>query len=152
MTLKWKRTNKTETTKNGNRAIWLVYRTGKNARDFWLVQRTFGWKDVMPKNFLEINRYFALTSYCNTIGQSNTAFSISGFLWRENKEAFFWSFHSLANKTNIEHLPKQFFKVIRKLLYRLFGVTLCLYLPQTMTCCVLFFWIQRDWEKARKSR
>ena len=30
----------------------------------------------MPENFLEINRYFALTSSCNTIGQSNNAFSI----------------------------------------------------------------------------
>ena len=29
----------------------------------------------MPQNFLEINRYFALTSYCNTIGRSNNTFS-----------------------------------------------------------------------------
>ena len=65
--------------KNGNRAIWLVYRTDKNARGFWLVQQTLGWKNFMPENFLEINRYFALTSYCNTIGQSNTAFSVLGF-------------------------------------------------------------------------
>ena len=64
---------------NGNRAIWLVYRTVTNARGFWLVKRTLGWKNFMPKNFLEINRYFALTSYCNTIGQSNNAFSILGF-------------------------------------------------------------------------
>ena len=33
----------------------------------------------MPKNFLEINRYLALTSYCDTIGQSNNTFSILGF-------------------------------------------------------------------------
>ena len=33
----------------------------------------------MPENFLKINRYFALTLYCNTIGQSNNAFSILGF-------------------------------------------------------------------------
>ena len=46
----------------------------------------FGWlsepsaeKTSCPKNFLEINRYFAFTSYCNTIGQSNNAFSILGF-------------------------------------------------------------------------
>ena len=32
-------------------------------------------KTSCPKNFLEI----ALTSYCNTIGQSNNAFSILGF-------------------------------------------------------------------------
>ena len=37
-----------------------------------------------------------------------------GFLWRENKESMFWSFHPLADKTNNEHLPKTFFKVIRK--------------------------------------
>ena len=64
---------------NGNRAIWLAYRTDTNTRGFWLVKRTLGWKNFMPKNFLEINRYFALTSYCNTIGQSNNAFSILGF-------------------------------------------------------------------------
>ena len=33
----------------------------------------------MPENCLEINRYFALTSYRNTIGQSRNAFSILGF-------------------------------------------------------------------------
>ena len=64
---------------NGNTAIWLVYRTDTNARGFWLVKRTLGWKNFMPENFLEINRYFALTSYCNTIGQLNNAFSILGF-------------------------------------------------------------------------
>ena len=64
---------------NGNRAIWLVYRTDANARGFWLVKRTLWLKNFMPENFLEINRHFALTSYCNTIGQSNNAFSILGF-------------------------------------------------------------------------
>ena len=64
---------------NGNRAIWWVYRTDTNARGPFLVKRTLGWKNFMPENFLEINRYFALTSYCNTIGQSNNAFSILGF-------------------------------------------------------------------------
>ena len=63
---------------NGNRAIWLVYRTDTNARGFWLVRRKLGWKTSCPKSFLEINRYFALTSYCNTTGQSNNAFSILG--------------------------------------------------------------------------
>ena len=48
----------------------------------WFIERiqtlvAFGWlrerseeKNFMPENFLEINRHFALTSYCNTIGQS----------------------------------------------------------------------------------
>ena len=71
----------------------------------------------MPENFLEVNGSFALTSYCNTIGQSNNAFSILGFLWWENEEAMFWSFHPLADETNNERLPKPFFKVIRKSLY-----------------------------------
>ena len=102
---------------NGNRAIWLVYRTDTNARGFWLVKRTLGWKNFMPENFLEINWYFALTSYCNSIGQSNNAFSIVGVLWRENEEAMFGSFHPLADNTNNEHLTKPFFKVIRKSLW-----------------------------------
>ena len=33
----------------------------------------------MPEKFLENNRYFALTLYCNTIGQSNNTFSILEF-------------------------------------------------------------------------
>ena len=41
-----------------------------------------------------------------------------GFLWRENEESMFWSFHPLADETNNEHLPKPFFKVIRKSLYQ----------------------------------
>ena len=64
---------------NGNRAIWLVYRTDTNAHGFWLVNWMLGWKNFMPKSFLEINQYFALTSYCNMIGQSNNAFPILGF-------------------------------------------------------------------------
>ena len=55
----------------------MVYRTDTNAPGFgWLSERSA--KSSCPKNFLEINRYFALTSYCNTIGQSNNAFSILG--------------------------------------------------------------------------
>ena len=53
----------------------------------WFIERTrtpvfFGWlselsggKNFIPENFLKINRYFALTSHCKTIGQSNNAFS-----------------------------------------------------------------------------
>ena len=114
------RTKKEQQT-NENRAIWLVYRTDTNA----------GWKKFIPENFLEINRYFTLTSYCNTIGQSNNAFSILGFSWRENEESVFWSFHSLADKTNNEHLPKPFFKVIRK---SLSGTV-----KRATKTCILFF-------------
>ena len=88
---------KNRNNKRVERAIWLVYRTDTNAR---------GWNNFIPENFLEINRYYALTSYCNTIGQPSYAFSILGFLWRENEEAMFWSFHPLADKSNNEHLPR----------------------------------------------
>ena len=107
---------------NGNRAVWLVHRTDINARGFRLVKRTLGWKNFMPENFLEINRYFALTSYCNTIGQSNNAFSILGFSLAGKRTGQVWSFHPLADKTNNEPLPKPFFKVIRKSLYGKRGI------------------------------
>ena len=69
--------------RNWNRAIWLDYRTDINPRGFWLVKRTFGWKNFMPENFLEIKRYFTWTSYHNTIGhgQLNIAFSILEFFF-----------------------------------------------------------------------
>ena len=44
----------------------------------WLSERSRE-KLLMRENFLEISRYFALTSCCNTIGQSKDAFSILGF-------------------------------------------------------------------------
>ena len=44
----------------------------------WLGERSRE-KLLMRENFLEISRYFALTSCCNTIGQSKDAFSILGF-------------------------------------------------------------------------
>ena len=103
---------------NGNRAIWLVYRTDTNARGFCLVKRTLGWKNFRPENSLEINRYFAFTSYCNTIVQSNNAFSILGFSLSGKRRGHVWSFHSLADKTYNEHLTKPFFEVIRKSLYQ----------------------------------
>ena len=81
---------------NENRAIWLVYRTDTNARSFWSVLRTFGWKNVMPENFVEINRYLTLTSYCNTIGQSNNAFSILGFSLAGKRRVHFLIFSSIG--------------------------------------------------------
>ena len=89
---------------NGNKAIWLVYRTDTNARGFWLVKRTLGWKTFIPENFLEINRYFALTSYSNTIGQSNNTFSILGFSFLF---LFFFSLKSPCFDLFIRWLIKQ---------------------------------------------
>ena len=62
-------------------------------------------KNVMPENFLEINRYFALTSYCHTIGQSNNAFSILGFSLAGKRRGHVLISHPLADKINSEHLP-----------------------------------------------
>ena len=50
---------------------WFIEGTQTRVAVGWLNERS-GEKNFMPKNFLEINRYFALTSYCNTIGQSNS--------------------------------------------------------------------------------
>ena len=59
----------------------------------------------MPENFLEINGYFALTSYCHTIGQSNNAFSILGFSLAGKRRGHVLISHPLADKINSEHLP-----------------------------------------------
>ena len=89
-----------------NRAIWLVYRTDTNARGFWLAKWTLGWKNFKLENFLEINRYIALTSYCNTIGQSNKAFSISGFSLAGKKPCFdLFIISCLNDVTSLFFLP-----------------------------------------------
>ena len=54
---------------------WFIERIQTQVAFGWLIEHS----ENMPENFLEINRYFTLTSYCNTIGQSNNAFSILGF-------------------------------------------------------------------------
>ena len=110
MTLKWKRANKTETTNEGNRATWLVYRTDTDADGFWLVKRTFGWKNFMPENFLEINRYFALTSYCNTIVQSNNAFSMLGFSLAGKRRVHVLIFSSIGSWNRWRTLTETIFQ------------------------------------------
>ena len=52
---------------------WFIERIQTRVAFGCLSERS-GEKTSCPKNSLEINRYFALTSYCNTIGQSNNAF------------------------------------------------------------------------------
>ena len=53
---------------------WFIERIQTHLAFGWLSERS-GKQTSCPKNFLEI----ALTSYCNTIGQLNNAFSILGF-------------------------------------------------------------------------
>ena len=57
---------------------WFIERIQTRVAFGWLSERS-GEKTSCPKNFLEINRYFVLTSNCNTIGQSNNVFSILEF-------------------------------------------------------------------------
>ena len=64
----------------------------------------------MPENFPEIKQYLALTSHCNTIGQSNNAFAGG----KTKRPCFDLLIHWLIYETSKEHLPKPFFKVIRK--------------------------------------
>ena len=104
--------NRNNKRKKIERFDWFIERIRKGVGFGWLSE---GWKNFTPENFLEINRYFDLTSCSNTICQSNNVFPI--FLWPENEEAMFYSFHPLADETNNEHLPKPFFKVIRKSRY-----------------------------------
>ena len=107
MTLNWKRANKTWTATDGNRVIWLVYRTNTNAHVFWLVERTPGWKNFMPDNFLEINGYLALTSYCKTKGPiEQCPFYISVFFGRKTKSPCFdlfihWLIKQITNTYRI---------------------------------------------------
>ena len=54
---------------NGNSAIWSVYWTDTNAGGFSLVKRTLRWKNLHAREPSRINRYYALPSYCNTIGR-----------------------------------------------------------------------------------
>ena len=63
----------------------------------------------MLENFLEFSRYFALTSYCNSIGQSNNAFSTLGlFLEGKTKSACFdlfihWLIKQITNTFSYEN-------------------------------------------------
>ena len=68
---------------------------------------------------------------------------------RENEESTCWSFHPLAEKTNKEHLPKTFFKVIQKSLYMLFKET-CMNLEKPLiayvnllSCFLEWFYLTR---------
>ena len=89
MVMKWKRMNKTEATTEIEWFDWFIEQIQTHVASGWLSEYPYE-KNFMPENFLEINRYFALTSYFNMIGQSNNAFSILGF-----SLAGKWSVHVL---------------------------------------------------------
>ena len=94
------------------RCDWLIERIQTRVAFGWLSERSGEKTSCLHENFLEINRYFELTSYCNKIGQSNNVFSILGFPLAGKRRVHVLIFYPLADKTNNEHLPKPFFKVI----------------------------------------
>ena len=104
--LKWKRANKTEK-KNKRTEIerfdWFIERIQTRVAFGWLSERPAE-NTSCPKNFLELNQYFALTSYCNTIGQSNNAFSILGFFsWKTKSPCFDLFIHWLIKQITITY-------------------------------------------------
>ena len=81
---------------------WFIERKQTRVAFGWLSERSDE-KNFMPENFLEINRYFALTPYCNTSGQSSNAFSILGFSLAGKRRVHVLTFF-LAYKRNNKHL------------------------------------------------
>ena len=53
---------------NGNKAIWLVYRTDTKAPGLWLVKRTLGWKNFTPEEFSR-NRFNVILQHDWSIEQ-----------------------------------------------------------------------------------
>ena len=105
---------------NGNRAIWLAYRTDTNTRGFWLVKRTLMWKNFMPK---ELSRNHSILCF-DVILQHDWPIEqwllhIRVFFGGKTKSPCFDLFIHWLIKTTDEHVPKPFFKVIRKSLYNL---------------------------------
>ena len=67
---------------------WFIERIQTHLAFGWLSERSDG-KTLCPTNFLVI----ALTSHCNTIGQSNNAFSILGFFFEERQKSNWLDWH-----------------------------------------------------------
>ena len=77
--LEMKTSEQNRKSKRTHRATdWFIERIQMRLAFGWLSERYAEKKTFSQNKFLEINRYFALTSCCNTIGQSNNAFSILG--------------------------------------------------------------------------
>ena len=70
--------NKHNKRKEIGRFDWFIEQIQTRVAFGWISERSRE-KTSCSKGFLEINRCFALTSYCNTISQSNSAFSILRF-------------------------------------------------------------------------
>ena len=86
---------------------WFIERIQTRVAFGWLSERS-GEKNFMPKNFLGFNRWLWLHTATRLTNRTMPSPYYS-FLWRENKEAKFGSFHPLADKTNNERFLKLYF-------------------------------------------
>ena len=81
-----------EQNRNNKRTKELIQRIQTRLAFGWLSKRSGENNSVMSEKFLEIKRYFALTSYCKTIAQSNNTlylFHITVFFGRKTKRPCF---------------------------------------------------------------
>ena len=91
---------------------WFIERIQTGMALGWLSKHSGEIKTFMPESFPEINWYFALTSYSNTIGQSNNVFCMLGFFSLAGERRV----HVLIfDKTNNEHLAETIFWGHRKI-------------------------------------
>ena len=70
---------------------WFIEWIQKKVAFGWLIKHS-GKKNFIPENFLEINRYFALTSSCNQLQYDwpiDQCLLHIRFFWRENEKAMF---------------------------------------------------------------
>ena len=105
------RTKQNNKRKEIERFDWFIERIQTCMAFDWLKKRSGEIKTFMPENFPEINWYFALTSYCNTIGQSNNVVCILGFSLAGKRRVHVLIF----DKTNNEHLAETIFRGHRKI-------------------------------------
>ena len=105
------RTKQNNKRKEIERFEWFIERIQTGMAFGWLRKRSGEIKTFMPETFPEINWYFALKTYCNTIGQSNNVFCILGFSLAGKRRVHVLIF----DKTNNEHLAETIFRGYRKI-------------------------------------
>ena len=141
MTLKWKRANKKQKQQtNGNKAIWLVYRTDTNAPGFWLVKRTLGWKKFMPEE-LSRNRFDVILQQDWPIEQC--PLHIRVFFGGKTKSPclvlfIHWLIKQITNTYSL--LPKPFFKALTKIALLFIKTSTHNPLSTTKPPLVLYLW------------
>ena len=92
---------------------WFIERIQTRVAFGWLSERS-GEKTSCPRTFYKSSDTLLWCHTATRLANQTTPSPYKGFLWRENEESMFWSFHPFADKTNNVPLPKPFFKVIRK--------------------------------------